>query len=65
VTAEIFEKLAMLRDEGLPILLVEQKAPAALKMATRVYVLSLGRIAASLDTDQITTHEDLAKYYFT
>lgn len=65
ITAEIFEKLATLRDEGLPILLVEQKAPAALKMATRVYVLSLGRIAASLDADQITSHEDLAQYYFT
>jgi branched-chain amino acid transport system ATP-binding protein len=63
VTMEIFDTLAVLRDQGLPILLVEQKAPAALKLASRAYVLSLGRVAACLATDQITSYEDLARYY--
>ena len=64
VTAEIMEKLSVLRDEGLPILLVEQKAPAALKLARRAYVLSLGSIVACLDPGEIKSHDDLAQYYF-
>ena len=64
VIAEIMEKLALLRDEGLPILLVEQKAPAALKLAQRAYVLVLGRIVACLDPRDLSSHDDLAKYYF-
>ena len=37
VVEEILEKLAVLNREGLPIILVEQKAPLALKLARRVY----------------------------
>ena len=37
VVEEILEKLGELNREGLPILLVEQKAPLALKLANRAY----------------------------
>ena len=42
---EILKLLARLRDEGLTILLVEQDANAALKIADRGYVMERGRIA--------------------
>jgi branched-chain amino acid transport system ATP-binding protein len=46
VAAGILETLGELNRRGLGILLVEQKAPQALKLARRAYVISLGRIAA-------------------
>lgn len=41
---EILKLIARLRDEGLTILLVEQDAAAALKIADRGYVMERGRI---------------------
>jgi len=64
VSSEIIETLGRLNAEGLGILLVEQKAPLALKLAKRVYVLSLGKIAAELPANEIVSHHDLARYYF-
>ena len=63
VAAEILETLGELNRRGLGILLVEQKAPLALKLAKRAYVISLGRIAAELQAHQIKSHHDLAQYY--
>ena len=63
VATEIIETLGELNRKGLGILLVEQKAPLALKLAKRVYVLSLGRIAAELPATDIKSHHDLAQYY--
>ena len=63
VATEILETLGELNRGGLGILLVEQKAPLALKLAQRVYVLTLGKIAAELPADQIKSHHDLTRYY--
>ena len=63
VATEILETLGELNRGGLGILLVEQKAPLALKLAQRVYVLTLGKVAAELPADQISSHHDLARYY--
>jgi len=41
---EILKLIVRLRDEGLTILLVEQDAAAALKIADRGYVMERGRI---------------------
>jgi branched-chain amino acid transport system ATP-binding protein len=41
---EILKLIARLRDEGLTILLIEQDATAALKIADRGYVMERGRI---------------------
>jgi branched-chain amino acid transport system ATP-binding protein len=60
---EILGTLSELNRSGIGILLVEQKAPLALKLAQRVYVISLGKIVAELKTDEITSHHDLARYY--
>ncbi len=64
VSFEILSTLSELNRRGIGILLVEQKAPLALKLAKRVYVISLGRIVAELQTDEIKSHHDLARYYF-
>ncbi len=63
VAAEILETLGELNRQGLGILLVEQKAPLALRLARRVYVLSLGRIVAELPSHEIKSHHDLTHYY--
>jgi branched-chain amino acid transport system ATP-binding protein len=41
----IFEIIAALNQQGVAVLLVEQNARAALKLAKRAYVIELGRIA--------------------
>lgn len=64
VAADILSTLGALNKEGLSILLVEQKAPLALKLAQRAYVLSSGYVRAELPTHEIKSHHDLAQYYF-
>jgi branched-chain amino acid transport system ATP-binding protein len=64
VTGEILETLGELNRQGLPIVLVEQKAPLALKLANRAYLLSLGHIVAEIDPREIKSHDELARYYF-
>jgi branched-chain amino acid transport system ATP-binding protein len=63
VVDEILEKLAVLNREGLPIILVEQKAPLALKLARRAYVMSVGSIVAEIDPRTIKSHDELARFY--
>lgn len=65
VASEILSTLGALNKEGLGILLVEQKAPLALKLAQRVYILASGSVRAELPTQEIESHHDLARYYFT
>lgn len=44
IAQTIFEIIADLRSQGVTVLLVEQNAHAALKLASRAYVLEMGRI---------------------
>ena len=62
VAAGILDTLGELNRNGLGILLVEQKAPLALKLARRVYVLSSGSVRAELPAHEIKSHHDLARY---
>ncbi|HUC49838.1 MAG TPA: ABC transporter ATP-binding protein [Xanthobacteraceae bacterium] len=64
VAAEILSTLGALNRKGLGILLVEQKAPLALKLAQRVYVLASGSVRAELPASDIKSHHDLARFYF-
>jgi branched-chain amino acid transport system ATP-binding protein len=63
VVEEILQNLGELNRGGLPILLVEQKAPLALKLARRAYLMSVGSIAAEIDPRTVTSHHDLAHFY--
>jgi branched-chain amino acid transport system ATP-binding protein len=63
VVEEILEKLGELNRNGLPIVLVEQKAPLALKLACRAYLMSVGSIAAEIDPRTVKSHDELAHFY--
>lgn len=60
---EIFVTLGELNQSGLSVLLVEQKAPLALKLAKRAYLLSVGRVVHEVTPDQVRSPHDLARYY--
>jgi branched-chain amino acid transport system ATP-binding protein len=47
MTDFVFDMLMRLREEGLTVLLVEQKARQALKIADRAYLMETGRIVTS------------------
>ena len=64
VTVEILETLGRLNHEGLSVVLVEQKAPLALKLARRAYVMANGRVTAAIDPRTIKSHDELAQFYF-
>ena len=47
IVREVLQVVAGLRDHGVSVLLVEQNARAALKVADRAYVLEMGAVALS------------------
>jgi branched-chain amino acid transport system ATP-binding protein len=63
VTEDILATLALLNREGLTIVLVEQKAPLALRLTQRAYLMSLGRVVAEIDPRTVTSYDELAQYY--
>jgi branched-chain amino acid transport system ATP-binding protein len=64
ITQELFETLRRLNaDEGIAILLVEQNANLALKIARRVYLLETGRIVGSGDAETIAADDSIRKAY--
>ncbi len=64
ITQELFEVLKTLNaEEGLSILLVEQNANLALKVAHRVYLLETGNVVASGTAAQIASDDSIRKAY--
>ena len=61
--AEVFDKIAEIRNLGITILLVEQEVSAVFEMADRNYVLSSGKIIAEGTGDQLLQNEVLRKTY--
>jgi branched-chain amino acid transport system ATP-binding protein len=57
VVDRIFQLILELRSQGVTILLVEQNVHRALDVADRAYVLSVGRLVASGDTDRLLEGE--------
>ncbi|MEM5947055.1 ABC transporter ATP-binding protein [Spirochaetia bacterium 38H-sp] len=60
---EIFEIIQDLNKEGTTILLVEQNAHMALKIANRAYVLETGRIVLQGTAKELMESEDIQKAY--
>jgi branched-chain amino acid transport system ATP-binding protein len=59
----ILETLVQLRDQGLTILLVEQNARAALRVADRGYVLETGRMVMEGTAMDLLADHDLKRAY--
>jgi branched-chain amino acid transport system ATP-binding protein len=63
VVEQILKTLETLRQKGLTILLVEQNAQAALKIADRGYVLETGRIVLQGKASELLTDEEVKRAY--
>jgi len=60
---QIFETIALLRERGMTILLVEQNAYVALSVADRGYVLETGRIAFSGEAESLINDPRIREAY--
>jgi branched-chain amino acid transport system ATP-binding protein len=63
VIRQIFHVLRDLNNRGLTILLVEQKAPPALRLARRAYVLRTGQVVAEAPAERLRQVDALAGLY--
>jgi len=60
---EIFDIIQKIHQEGITVLLVEQNAFAALKIADYAYVLETGRIVLQGSGEELLRNEDVRKAY--
>ena len=64
VVVELFAIVRRLNEEeGLTVLVVEQNATIALDVASRAYVLEVGRVAVEGTSDELQRHEGVRKSY--
>jgi branched-chain amino acid transport system ATP-binding protein len=61
----MFDTLRQIRAQGTTILLVEQNAMAALRLADRGYVMETGRISLSGRATDLLVNEDVRRAYLT
>lgn len=60
---KIFDTLVRLREQGLTLLLVEQNARAALKIADRGYVLETGRVVLEGSAAELLDDQEVKRAY--
>jgi branched-chain amino acid transport system ATP-binding protein len=63
ITQELFGIIGRISEEGIAVLLVEQNANLAMKIAHRVYLLETGRIVATGDAATIAADDSIRKAY--
>lgn len=63
IVGELFNIIKQLRSDGLTILLVEQNAVAALKIADRAYVLENGRVVLQDNASELLNNPEIKKMY--
>jgi branched-chain amino acid transport system ATP-binding protein len=63
IVKDIFNIIVRLRNEGNTVLLVEQNAKGALKIANRGYVLETGRIILEGDAEDLLANRDVQRAY--
>jgi branched-chain amino acid transport system ATP-binding protein len=63
VVSGIFQTIRLLRGRGTTILLVEQNAKAALRVADRGYVLETGRIILEGETEDLLNNKEVQRAY--
>jgi branched-chain amino acid transport system ATP-binding protein len=60
---EIFALLALLKNQGMSLLIVEQNAHAALALADHGYVMEGGRVVLEGPAEQLRANEDIREFY--
>jgi branched-chain amino acid transport system ATP-binding protein len=64
IVRELFAIVRRLNEEqGLTVLVVEQNATIALSLASRAYVLEVGKVAVEGSSDELERHEAVRKSY--
>jgi branched-chain amino acid transport system ATP-binding protein len=63
VIASIFDMIAALARDGVTVLLVEQNAAEALRLADRAYVLETGRVVLEGKASDLLQHERVREAY--
>jgi branched-chain amino acid transport system ATP-binding protein len=63
IVADIFKTIGELRSSGVSVLLVEQNAQAALKIADRAYVMELGELILSGPAGEVAANQRVAASY--
>jgi branched-chain amino acid transport system ATP-binding protein len=63
VVGEIFRIVKELNAEGMTVVVVEQNAHIALEVASRAYVLEVGRVALEGRSDELRAHESVRRSY--
>jgi branched-chain amino acid transport system ATP-binding protein len=63
VVKDIFAIIGRLRDEGGTVLLVEQNARSALRIANRGYVLETGRIVLEGPAEDLLANREIQRAY--
>ena len=63
IVKDIFAIVKRLRDEGKTVLLVEQNARSALRIANRGYVLETGRIILEGDASDLLANREIQRAY--
>ena len=64
IVQEFFRLVGRLNEEqGLTVLVVEQNANAALEIASRAYLLEVGRVALEGESAELREHEGIRKSY--
>ena len=61
--AIVFEKLLALRDAGMTVVMVEQKASRALAISDRGYVMHLGQIAYDGSASDLLANDDVKRLF--
>jgi branched-chain amino acid transport system ATP-binding protein len=59
----LFEKLLSLRDQGLTVVMVEQKASHALSISDRGYVMHLGQVAIEGNAQELLGNDDVKRLF--
>jgi branched-chain amino acid transport system ATP-binding protein len=63
VVKDIFSIIQRIRAEGTTVLLVEQNARSALRIANRGYVLETGRIVLQGTAEELLANRDVQRAY--
>jgi len=63
IVREIIEMLAMVRNSGVTVLMVEQNFKAAIRIADRFYIMSKGQIVFEGDMEALTAAVDVRRSY--